>query len=191
MNNSSKIALSIALMASAGALLLWRSSKRDAVLYTNFDIEPMQTNELLPRGYRNNNPLNIDYKTFNAWKGKVLPNTDGRFEQFENLAYGYRAALVLLRNYIKKYGCNTIAKIIARWAPENENNTSGYISRVCETLGLPANTPVSVNNKELLCAMAYAMSIVENGYKDKQGNDLADTYGLPNMSVINQAWEMI
>ena len=178
-------------MASAGALLLWRSSKRDAVLYTNFDIEPMQTNELLPRGYRNNNPLNIDYKTFNAWKGKVLPNTDGRFEQFENLAYGYRAALVLLRNYIKKYGCNTIAKIIARWAPENENNTSGYISRVCEMLGLPADTPVSVNNKELLCSMAYAMSIVENGYKDKQGNDLADTYGLPNMSVINQAWEMI
>ena len=178
-------------MASAGALLLWRSSKRDAVLYTNFNIEPMQTNELLPRGYRNNNPLNIDYKTFNAWKGKVLPNTDGRFEQFENLAYGYRAALVLLRNYIKKYGCNTIAKIIARWAPENENNTSGYISRVCEMLGLPANTPVSVNNKELLCAMAYAMSIVENGYKDKHGNDLSDTYGLPNMSVINQAWEMI
>lgn len=191
MDNSSKIALSIALMASAGALILWRSSKRDAVLYTNFDIEPMQTNELLPRGYRNNNPLNIDYKTFNAWKGKVLPNTDGRFEQFENLAYGYRAALVLLRNYIKKYGCNTIAKIIARWAPENENNTSGYISRVCETLGLPADTPVSANNKELLCAMAYAMSIVENGYKDKQGNDLADTYGLPNMTVINQAWEMI
>ena len=178
-------------MASAGALLLWRSSKRDAVLYTNFDIEPMQTNELLPRGYRNNNPLNIDYKMFNDWKGKELPNTHGRFEQFENLAYGYRAALVLLRNYIKKYGCNTIAKIIARWAPENENNTSGYISRVCETLGLPANTPVSVNNKELLCNLAYAMSIVENGYKDKQGNDLADTYGLPNMSVINQAWEMI
>ena len=178
-------------MASAGAWLLWRSSKRDALLYTNFDIEPMQTNELLPRGYRNNNPLNIDYKTFNAWKGKVLPNTDGRFEQFENLAYGYRAALVLLRNYIKKYGCNTIAKIIARWAPENENNTSVYISRVCETLGLPANTPVSTNNKELLCNLVYAMSFVENGYKDKQGNDLASTYGLPNMSVINQAWEMI
>ena len=179
-------------MASAGAWLLWRSSKRNApALNPNYDIEIMETNENLPRGYRNNNPLNIDYKTFNAWKGKILPNTDGRFEQFENMAYGYRAALVLLRNYIKKYGCNTIAKIIARWAPASENNTSGYISRVCETLGLPADTPVSVNNKDLLCNMAYAMSIVENGYKDKQGNDLADTYGLPNMSVINQAWEMI
>lgn len=179
-------------MASAGALWLWRSSKRNApALNPNYDIEIMETNENLPRGYRNNNPLNIDYKTFNAWKGKILPNTDGRFEQFENMAYGYRAALVLLRNYIKKYGCNTIAKIIARWAPENENNTDGYIQRVCNTLGVPANTPVTTNDRALLCDLVYAMSLVENGYKDKVGNDLQSTYGLPSAEIINQAWEMI
>ena len=38
-------------------------------------------NTTLPRGYRNNNPLNIRYSRNNTWIGKVTPNTDGAFEQ--------------------------------------------------------------------------------------------------------------
>ena len=36
----------------------------------------------LPRGYRNNNPLNIRINSANNWAGKVSPNNDGNFAQF-------------------------------------------------------------------------------------------------------------
>ena len=125
-----------------GAYLLLRrqSSSGDPTLLDEPNMtNDMSTNPNLPRGYRNNNPLNIRYSFWNAWKGKVLPNQDGTFEQFNDMAYGYRAALSLLRTYIKKYGCNTVAKIISRWAPENENNTQAYIQHVCEIANLLPN----------------------------------------------------
>ena len=49
----------------------------------------------MTRGYRNNNPLNIRIDKKNPWLGRVIPNTDGEFEQFTSMAYGYRAAMVL------------------------------------------------------------------------------------------------
>lgn len=153
----------------------------------------MSINPKLPRGYRNNNPLNIRYSIWNAWKGKVLPNLDANntFEQFASLQHGYRAALVTMRNYIKKYGCNTVEKIISRWAPANENNTSAYIKHVCEIADLQPTQTVAINDRDTLTKMAYAMSIIENGTKDAEGNSLSASYGLPNMEIINQAWEMI
>ncbi len=155
------------------------------------EIINMSTNPNLPRGYRNNNPLNIRYSMWNAWKGKIVPNTDGTFEQFKDMAYGYRAALSLLRTYIKKYGCNTVAKIIQRWAPENENNTQAYIQHVCEIANLLPNMAVTTTDRDTLTKMAYAMSIIENGKTDKAGNSIQVTYGLPNMDIINEGWRLL
>ncbi len=135
--------------------------------------------EMLPRGYRNNNPLNIRLNPANAWKGKVLPNTDGTFEQFVSKPYGYRAAFVTLRNYIKN-GYNTIASIIGRWAPQNENNTDGYITTVCSITGYTPYIIVERTDKELLSDLVYAMAIVENGY-----------IPLPNKNEIEQGWNLI
>lgn len=151
----------------------------------------MQTDPKLPRGYRNNNPLNIRISN-NSWRGKITPSGDSAFEQFTSMPYGYRAALVTMRTYIKKYGCDTIAKIISRWAPANENNTLGYIRSVVniinERLGgtVTPDTIVTRDNKTLLCDMAYAMSIVENGDKE-----YTRALGLPNMNTINEAWRLI
>jgi len=36
----------------------------------------------------------------------------------------------------------TVRRIIAQWAPPNENNTSKYLEDVLEWTGLPADTPV-------------------------------------------------
>ena len=154
----------------------------------------MSTNQNLPRGYRNNNPLNIRFNAVNAWKGKVLPNTDknNTFEQFINLAYGYRAALSLLRTYIRKYKCDTVAKIITKWAPPTENNTQGYINNVCNIVHtnfgvqLTPDTTLATSDRATLCEMAYAMSIIENG-------NTAETKaaGLPNINIINEAWKLL
>ncbi len=134
-------------------------------------------NNSLPRGYRNNNPLNIRISS-SAWKGKVSPNTDGAFEQFVTMAYGFRAAFVLIRTYITKYGCDTIRKIISRWAPSSENNTAQYISHVAQWSGINADTVISPADKSTLVKIVYAMAKVENGY-------------YPSMNDIEQGWNLI
>ena len=89
----------------------------------------MNTNKRkAPRGIRNNNPLNL--RVGNNWKGEVENPSDPTFEQFTEMKWGVRAAFVVLRNYIVRHKCNTIRKIISRWAPSNENNTEQYIKTV-------------------------------------------------------------
>lgn len=78
-------------------------------------------------GVRNNNPLNIRYSPLNSWKGQTGSNRG--FCTFSTMDYGFRAALVLLRNYVRR-GLNTPALIVKTWAPPNENDTDVYISKV-------------------------------------------------------------
>lgn len=75
----------------------------------------------MTRGIRNNNPLNIRYAC-NNWLGKVPKDNkkDPTFEEFTTMYYGFRAAILLIQTYIIKYGCNTITKIITRWAPSSD-----------------------------------------------------------------------
>lgn len=193
-NLSKYTAWAITLAAIGGAWLLSRrkgslpSLLGTKTYYPEYD---MENNELLPRGYRNNNPVNIRISP-NKWNGKKYPNTDGTFEQFIDLVHGYRAALVLLRGkgYING-GINTIEKIISKFAPANENYTAGYIADVSRMTGIPANQVIGRNDKDALTAMVYAMSIVENGKKDKADNNIQQTYGLPSMEIINEAWNKI
>lgn len=131
----------------------------------------------LPRGYRNNNPLNIRINSANNWQGKVTPNTDGAFEQFTSMAYGFRAAFILIRNYINNYGATTVQAIISKWAPNNENNTAAYISAVCGSTGFSPDTIINPYNETQMCKLVFAMAIVENGYA-------------PNMSDVVAGWNL-
>ena len=83
----------------------------------------------LPRGSRNNNPCNIRIGTI-KYNGEVVPSQDRAFKQFESMAFGYRAVFVLLHTYQKRYGLNTIERMIARYAPPIENDTGGYVKTV-------------------------------------------------------------
>lgn len=134
-------------------------------------------NTSLPRGYRNNNPLNIRKNAANAWKGKVVPGSDPAFEQFITMAYGYRAALYLLRKYIGQ-GHNTIRKIINKWAPPSENNTSGYVSHVAGRSGISADTIINRTDQDKLCKIAYAMAWSENGTPPVSMNDIYQGWAL-------------
>lgn len=88
-----------------------------------------------PRGIRNNNPGNIR-KTQTAWQGLAPVQSDPDFFIFETMAYGVRAAAVILLHYYRVHGLKTVRQIISRWAPPNENNTDAYISAVCGTMGV-------------------------------------------------------
>lgn len=115
-----------------------------------------------PRGIRNCNPGNIRI-TKDKWQGLRPTQTDGEFFQFTEMKWGYRALIRTLQNYRKKHGCQTIADFIRRWAPHTENNTSGYIARVCKEMQVPTTCVPDVDDKGTMCAFASAISQVENG----------------------------
>lgn len=119
------------------------------------------TNSKIPRGIRNNNPLNI--RIGNSWRGEVKKPTDNEFEQFVHVSYGLRAGFILLKRYINRYKLNTIEKIISRWAPGNENNTRSYIGNVAKRMNIGPDTPLLYEDRDTMCALVYAMVYVENG----------------------------
>ena len=115
----------------------------------------------IPRGRRNNNPLNI--RVGNNWPGEVAKPSDHTFEQFKEMKYGVRAAFIILRNYINRHKLNTIPKVINRWAPSNENNTLAYIKAVEKYSLIDINETLRFENKCQMINLFRAMCIVENG----------------------------
>ena len=115
----------------------------------------------LPRGIRNNNPLNI--RIGNVWLGEVQSPDDPEFEQFVSMKYGLRAAFVLLRRYIRHYKRTTIEAIIRAWAPPVENSTDLYIANVSHALGCLPAAEVHYSDKVLMCRLVQAMAKIETG----------------------------
>ena len=122
-----------------------------------------------PRGIRNNNPLNIRLSK-DRWQGQSPPSTSPEGEKafcvFESMAYGWRAAFVILcRTYYNKYKLRTIRALITRWAPPKENNTEAYIRRVTDRIGIGADTVLGSPQEQPAQWMmiAMAMAIVECG----------------------------
>ena len=131
----------------------------------------------MPRGILNNNPCNIRIST-DKFQGEIQPSGDKEFKQFETMAYGYRAAFRVLRTYINNYKCDTIRKIISRFAPKNENHTENYIRVVSERSGIPENDIVYPDNREMMVRIVAAMSYVENGREAE-------------MADVIRGWEML
>lgn len=135
----------------------------------------MKSTKKLPRGIRNNNPLNI--RVGNSWQGEVEKPTDMQFEQFKEMRWGCRAAFKLLKRYIERYGCNTVEKIIRRWAPSSENDTERYINVVCNRMGIKRDETIKFNYQYTMCILMQAMAYVENGQNIKF-EDILDGYNL-------------
>lgn len=120
----------------------------------------------LPRGIRNNNPLNI--RKGNNWKGEVSRSTDGEFEQFVSMQWGIRAGFKILKNYMTGYGgrvkaLTNVHDIIHRWAPPNENNCKAYIDSVCRFSGLHEYERLQFTDRTKMLALVDGMIRVECG----------------------------
>jgi len=115
---------------------------------------------MTPRGLRNNNPLNIRHSTDN-FQGEIK-GKDKAFKTFISMPYGYRAAFVTLATYHSR-GCNTIEKIVSRWAPPNENNTAGYIANVERWSGVLRQKLLTLADGGDYIMIVAAMSFIENG----------------------------
>ena len=119
----------------------------------------------LPRGIRNNNPLNIR-RSKDKWKGMRAVQSDAQFCQFESLEWGWRAAFWLLtRTYYHKYRLFTIRAIVQKWAPAIENDTKAYIANVSRLTGIDPDEPIGIPSERPARWMmvGVAMAIQENG----------------------------
>jgi hypothetical protein len=114
----------------------------------------------MTRGYRNNNPGNIRLNPLIQWEGEIK-GTDTSFVTFKNMTYGIRALMKLLSNY-KKRNYNTIELILNRYAPANENNTTGYIQKVSTYTGIPKNQNLVLDQMQMV-KLARAIVKVEIG----------------------------
>ena len=110
--------------------------------------------QTLPRGLRNNNPGNLRRSNDN-WQGLAPEQTDPQFFQFTAPEWGYRALIKTLQTYRRKHGLQTIAELISRWAPANENNTSAYIRSVCREMQMPSTYVPDVEDKGLYSFYIY------------------------------------
>lgn len=120
----------------------------------------------LPRGIRNNNPLNI--RKGNNWKGEVSSSTDREFEQFVSMQWGIRAGFKILKNYMTGYNgrvkaLTNVHDIIHRWAPPNENNCRAYIDSVCRCSGLHEFERLQFSDRNKMLALVDGMIRVECG----------------------------
>lgn len=123
-------------------------------------------NNNLPRGFRNNNPLNI--RKGSKWKGLSPVQGDKSFCVFTSMRYGIRAAIYLLLKYYNNYNLHTLYEIISRWAPQTENDTWNYCKLVALQLNIPIKYIPTLDlnlpyDTERLYDLLSAMIYVENG----------------------------
>lgn len=113
----------------------------------------------LPRGLRNNNPLNIEEGAFTQGQ-PGFSGSDGRFAKFQTPEQGIGAANALLDSYGRR-GLNTPAGIVNRWAPSADgNNTPAYAMAIAKQLGIGPNDAIPPEMRPQLIA---AMGQHENG----------------------------
>lgn len=122
------------------------------------------------RGIRNNNPGNIDRSPNNKWQGRMSrermtqeQRDEKRFEVFASPAWGIRAMCVLLITYFDRHGCNTVQKIINRWAPPVENDTGAYVAAVAKAVGTRPSDFINLHEFGRMRPLIDAIIRHENG----------------------------
>lgn len=146
------------------------------------------------RGIRNNNPMNIRIST-NKWEGKVTPNTDGSFEQFNTPEDGIRAGAKLLLTYHTHYGSKSVADLINRFAPQGDNNpTREYALFVAKEAGVTVNQDIDLDNYPVMLGVITGIIKFENKgempYSESTFRDALKRAGVaetPNKPILQES----
>lgn len=92
--------------------------------------------------------------------GALMPG--GKLAQFSSPGEGLAALDANLQDYGKK-GVSTLAGVISKWAPSNENNTQAYIADAAARLGIKPDQPIDLSDPVQRHAIGTAILLHENG----------------------------
>lgn len=146
-----------------------------------------------PLSIRLNNPGAIAKSAF-RWDGASAEQPPGRFIAFDTPEDGIRAMARNLDAYGSKYGINTIAGIINRWAPPSENDTREYAATVAKALGVDPNQPLDLGNPRVKAKLMTAMARVEAGRdhytEDQMLNAIGGGKGIPMQPPMQPEYDV-
>jgi hypothetical protein len=92
------------------------------------------------------------------------PGQTTGFAQFPNEATGLRAMADQLRRYDNKYGVDTVAGVVNKWAPASDgNDVEAYIRNVASRTGFKADQKLDLNDNDTLAKLMSAMTKQETG----------------------------
>lgn len=118
--------------------------------------------QLIPRGIRVNNPLNLEKGQ--PWQGlSDDQSADDRFCTFKNPVFGLRAAMKVLMTYFDKHGLKTVWDIISRFAPPDENPTAAYATHVAEQIGVGIHDPIDLTQEQQMINFVKGQITMEEG----------------------------
>lgn len=151
---------------------------------------------------RANNPGAIRYNAANQWQGRAEltertpeQRLEHEFEVFKAPEWGIRALAVTLISYYDRYQLDTVAKIIGRWAPPNENNTASYIMSVAQVMNVNPTLPLDIHDYATLKPLVMGIIAHENGMQpyDSQTIDkgLALAGVVQGMKPLGQSRTMV
>ena len=130
-------------------------------------------------GVRLNNPGNLEWGS--PWEGLVpressryYKNGTGpqqRFCEFKEAASGIRAIARTLITYFDKRKAqdgspiDTVAEVVARWAPSFENNTSAYANHVAKLMSVDPDQILDIKSYDVMYGLVTGIIAHENaGY---------------------------
>jgi len=124
-----------------------------------------------PLSIRLNNPGAIRQSSV-QWAG-MAPEQGGPFVRFATPEAGIMAMSKNLDSYARKHGLTTIEGIVNRWAPPSENNTSGYVKRVADAMGVDPTQPLNLSDPAVKSALMEAMATIEAGKRHYTRDQIA------------------
>ena len=130
----------------------------------------------LATGGGQNNPGNIR-----------VPGSTGTgkeaFQSFRTPEEGYAAMAHQVEIYQDQHGLNTLAGIISRWSPPNENDTARLIKSGADASGLDPNQPINVHDPQTRLQVMTALAANEHGGLVPNPDALRAAANAPNVAM--------
>jgi len=111
-----------------------------------------------PKGLRNNNPFNLEYRNI-GWRGEL--GTDGRFSVFDTAQNGIRAGMINIHTKMTRDGKVTVRQLISTLSPSHENPTEAFISFVSRRMNVSPDQPLTFGVH--IISLSKAIIRFENG----------------------------
>lgn len=143
-----------------------------------------QSGQDLPRGIRNNNPGNIK-RSGERWEGLANPDEMTDYQKRETVfcvfrepIWGLRAMGRILLNYQTKHRLTTVAAMIGRWAPpDDDNKTKAYVSFVAQRMNIGEGEVFDFRNPDRGPLMMSAIVRQENGIQPYSADQIVLAHG--------------